>query len=251
MSKLLEQLGDWGPIHQSIVDNHPGLYRQLVDFVQFHRTNYTVYPSAPEVFKAFELCQMKDLRVVIIGQDPYHNGAATGLCFGVKEGMKINPSLRVIQKEICRSHGIDESDAKTTEFDYSLSHLAKQGALLLNTTLTVTKGKPNSHEQVWGWYTKEMVRAICQNLDGVIFLLWGKFAQHAFGGIVKEVNNSHDKSHIIFAASHPAAEVYGGNARFIGCNHFIKVNEVIAEPIDWFKVPEKEITEIDNQFNLL
>jgi uracil-DNA glycosylase len=82
MSKLLEQLGDWSSIHQSIVESHPGLYRQLVEFVQFHRDSYTVYPSPPEVFKAFELCQMKDLRVVIIGQDPYHNGAATGLiCF--------------------------------------------------------------------------------------------------------------------------------------------------------------------------
>jgi uracil-DNA glycosylase len=251
MSKLLEQIGDWGPIHTKLVEDHPGLYGQLKDFIKFHRTNYTVYPASPEVYKAFELCQMKDLRVVIIGQDPYHNGAATGLAFGVKEGMKINPSLRVIQREICRSHGIDESDAKTTEFDYSLSHLAKQGVLLLNTTLTVTKGKPNSHEQIWGWYTKGIVREICNELDGVIFLLWGKFAQHAFGGIIKEVNSFHDKSHIIFAASHPAAEVYGGNARFIGCNHFIKVNEIIAEPIDWFKLPEKKEDELESQFNLL
>ena len=175
----------------------------------------------------------------------------THVAFGVRENMKINPSLQIIKKEICRSHGIDESDAKTTEFDYSLSHLAKQGVLLLNTTLTVTKGKPNSHEQIWGWYTKGIVREICNQLDGVIFLLWGKFAQHAFGGIIKEVNNSKDKSHIIFAASHPAAEVYGGNARFIGCNHFIKVNEIIAEPIDWFKLPEKKEDELESQFNLL
>lgn len=131
-------------------------------------------------------------------------------------------------------------------------HLAKQGVLLLNTTLTVTKGQPNSHEPVWSWYTKEMVKEICEHLDGVIFLLWGKFAQHAFGAIIKEANLNHDKSHIIFAASHPAAEVYGGNAKFIGCNHFIKVNDVIAEPIDWFKLPEKRFEpEIDSQFNLL
>lgn len=79
MSKLLQQLGDWAPIHEKIVASSPSRYKQLVDFVQFHRNQGTVYPAPSEVFKAFELCQMKDLRVVIIGQDPYHNGAATGL----------------------------------------------------------------------------------------------------------------------------------------------------------------------------
>lgn len=82
MSKLLDQIGDWGPIHTKLVEDHPGRYGQLKEFIQFHRTHYTVYPASPEVYKAFELCQLKDLRVVIIGQDPYHNGAATGLiCF--------------------------------------------------------------------------------------------------------------------------------------------------------------------------
>lgn len=250
MSKMLEQFGDWVSIRQTVVDSNPQEYKQLTDFVKTQRSEATVYPASPEVYRAFELCQLKDLRVVIIGQDPYHNGAATGLAFGVKSGSKINPSLRVIREEIYNSHGMDSKD-KSIEFDYTLEHLAKQGVLLLNTTLTVTKGKPNSHEQYWGWFTKGMVKEICKQLDGVIFLLWGKFAQQAFGDIIKEANMMHDKQHIMFKASHPAAEVYGGNAKFIGCNHFIKVNEIVATPIDWFKLPEKsDSLDFETQLNI-
>jgi uracil-DNA glycosylase len=166
------------------------------------------------------------------------------VAFGVKEGSKINPSLRIIREEIFNSHGLDSKDG--SEFDFTLEHLAKQGVLLLNNTLTVTKGRPNSHEGYWGFYTKGIVKEICTRLDGVIFLLWGKFAQQAFGDIIKEANMMQDKQHIIFKASHPAAEVYGGNARFIGCNHFIKVNEIVGTPINWFTMPEKQ-----PQINLL
>lgn len=246
MSKLLEQIGDWGPVHEALVANYPDEYNHLITFVKAQRAEATVYPASPEVYRAFELCQLKNLRVVIIGQDPYHNGAATGLAFGVKAGSKINPSLRIIREEIFNSHGMDSKD--TTKFDFTLEHLAKQGVLLLNNTLTVTKGRPNSHEGYWSFYTKGIVKEICTRLDGVIFLLWGKFAQQAFGDIIKEANMMHDKQHIIFKASHPAAEVYGGSARFIGCNHFIKVNEIVGTPINWFEMPEK--VETDNTFNL-
>lgn len=79
MSKLLEQIGDWGPVHEALVANYPDEYNHLITFVKAQRAEATVYPASPEVYRAFELCQLKDLRVVIIGQDPYHNGAATGL----------------------------------------------------------------------------------------------------------------------------------------------------------------------------
>jgi len=115
-------------------------YEVLKSTLKAERTSRIVYPSSPEVLRAFELTQLKDLKAVIIGQDPYHNGAATGLAFGVREGFKINPSLRVIYKELCLEHGEEE----LPNFDFSLESWAKQGVLLLNTPLTVVKGHPNS-----------------------------------------------------------------------------------------------------------
>lgn len=230
MSKVLEQLGDWGPVYTKVTEDLGLEYEVLKSSLKAERTSRIVYPNSPEVLRAFELTQLKDLKAVIIGQDPYHNGAATGLAFGVRSGFKTNPSLRVIYKELCLEHGEEE----LPNFDFSLESWAKQGVLLLNTTLTVVKGHPNSHESLWKGFVDGMMREMIKIQDNVVFLLWGKYAQNRFESLIKGTNMYDDKSHIIITAPHPAAEVYGSmKAGFIGSNCFMKANDNLSTPIDW------------------
>jgi len=232
MSKLIEQLGDWSSLFHEVIDEMGDSYTLLTSTLKAQRTLRTVYPSSPEVLRAFEMTQLKDLKAVIIGQDPYHNGAATGLAFGVKPGFKINPSLKVIYKELCLEYGEEE----IPDFDYSLEHWAKQGVLLLNTTLTVVKGHPNSHENLWKGFVDGMIKRMTRQQDNVVFLLWGKYAQNRFKPIIDNANLLDAKSHVIITAPHPAAEVYGSmKAGFIGSNCFMKANDNLSTPIDWVK----------------
>jgi uracil-DNA glycosylase len=230
MSKVLEQLGDWAPLYQRVVDDMGDSYKLLTSTLKAERASRTVYPSSPEVLRAFEMTQLKDVKVVIIGQDPYHNGAATGLAFSVRNGYTINPSLRVIYKELCLEHGEDE----LPDFDFSLEHWAKQGVLLLNTTLTVVKGHPNSHESLWKGFVDGMVKELVREKDNVVFLLWGKYAQNRFKALIEGTNMYDGKSHVVITSPHPAAEVYGSmKAGYIGSNCFMKANDNLAYPIDW------------------
>jgi len=231
MSKVLEQLGDWAPVYTQVTEELGLEYEVLKSTLKAERTSRIVYPSSPEVLRAFELTQLKDLKAVIIGQDPYHNGAATGLAFGVREGFKINPSLRVIYKELCLEHGEEE----LPNFDFSLESWAKQGVLLLNTTLTVVKGHPNSHENLWKGFVDAMMRNMIRfHKDDVVFLLWGKYAQNRFKAMIEASNNYDGKSHVIITTAHPAAEVYGSmKAGFVGSNCFMKANDNLSTPINW------------------
>lgn len=230
MSALKEQLGDWFPLYERVVKANPQSFQDLTTMLKAARTSKTVYPDSREVFRAFELCQLKDVGLVIIGQDPYHNGAATGLAFGVKSGFTINPSLRVIYKEICNTYGVEA----LPDFDYSLESWAKQGVLLMNTTLTVVKGHPNTHEKAWKWFTSGMIAELCYEKDNIVFLLWGKYAQDRFSNIIASHNMLFNKTHVAIKSAHPAAEVYGNmKAGFLGSNCFEKANMQLAEPIDW------------------
>lgn len=230
MSKVLEQLGDWAPVYTQATEELGLEYEVLKSTLKAERASRIVYPSSPEVLRAFEMTQLKDLKAVIIGQDPYHNGAATGLAFGVRPGFKINPSLRVIYKELCLEYGEEE----LPNFDFSLEHWAKQGVLLLNTTLTVVKGHPNSHESLWRGFVDKMVTKMVREKDNVVFLLWGKYAQNRFEALVKGTNMYDGKSHVVITAPHPAAEVYGSmKAGFVGSNCFMKANDNLSTPIDW------------------
>lgn len=239
MSELIKTLGDWYPFYEKTIQKFPKDFDLLKRTLSAARTSRTVYPDGPEVFKAFELCQYADLKVVIIGQDPYHNGAATGLAFGVKEGFNINPSLRVIHNEVIQSHDLqdDFNNPEPVEFDYTLTSWAKQGVLLLNNTLTVVKGHPNSHEPYWRFFTRDIVKQIAETKESVVFMLWGKFAVETFEPIVKEAIEVHNKYHKIIKAAHPAAEVYGSmKAGFTGSNCFIKCNQFLdnfTTPITW------------------
>lgn len=229
MSKLNEQLGDWYLIFEKVTKDMGASYQLLLSTLKAERASKTVYPSSSEVLRAFEVTQLKDLKAVIIGQDPYHNGAATGLAFSVRNGFKINPSLRVIYKELCMEHEEEELEG----FDYTLESWAKQGVLLLNTTLTVVKGHPNSHESLWRGFVDGMVREMLKEKDNVVFLLWGKYSQSRFDAMIKE-SNMEGKSHVVIAAPHPAAEVYGSmKAGFLGSYCFTKVNNYLPDTIKW------------------
>jgi uracil-DNA glycosylase len=129
---------------------------------------------------------------------------------------------------------LEHGEEELPNFDFSLESWAKQGVLLLNTTLTVVKGHPNSHESLWRGFVDKMVGKMIQEKDNVVFLLWGKYAQNRFDSLVKSTNMYYGKSHVVITAPHPAAEVYGSmKAGFVGSNCFMKANDYLAQPIDW------------------
>ncbi|MEX1013504.1 MAG: uracil-DNA glycosylase [Waddliaceae bacterium] len=178
------------------------------------------YPPKENVFRAFELTPFEKVRVVILGQDPYHGeGQAEGLCFSVPEGIKPPPSLRNIFKEL-------HSDLGITPKSCSLAPWARQGVLLLNTTLTVRRGEPLSHKDLgWEQLTDVVIQKLNEKRDPVIFVLWGKHAQQ------KELLIPKDSHHLILKAAHPSPfSAYRG---FFGCSHFSKINSFLNEPIDW------------------
>lgn len=224
MSKeLLSRVGDWGKVLGPLFDDPR--FEETRKSISIQSLSNKVYPEKADVFKAFELCQMKDLKVVILGQDPYHNGSATGVAFGVKEGDRIPPSLRIIYKELC-----SQFDHYPEEFDYSLQHWGKQGVLLLNTALTVNAKQAGSHSVFWRWWTKEVIKGICEHKRHTIFVLWGKHAQSYKENIPIAVLQS----------AHPAAEAYsGGSGGFYGNGHFLNINERVSPKINWFELPKK------------
>lgn len=184
-----------------------------------------IYPPGPLIFNAFTQTPFNKVRVVIIGQDPYHNpGQAHGLSFSVPSGVKPPPSLMNIYKEINSSLGIP----MPAEFG-NLIKWAEQGVMLLNAILTVRANEPGSHSKI-GWmnFTDAVIKKISDEKTGVIFLLWGKFAQE------KQVLIDETKHHVLKAA-HPSP--FSAFQGFFGCNHFLKVNELLTshelQPIDW------------------
>lgn len=239
--KIKEQLGDWAPILAPIFDSQR--FAKLKKDLSEEYRNYTCYPAVSNVFRAFDWTQFRDLRVVIIGQDPYHNGIATGLAFATNSG-KLSPSLRNIVKELHESHGQDVNP----EFDTSLEHWARQGVLLINTSLTVREKEPNSHKKIWEGFTVEVLKRIRAKHNNIVFVGWGKDAQSLIEQIqVTDAEETlslfpeEEGSHWVLTAPHPAAESYsGGTAGFFGCNHFVKINEYLESPIDFFKYPEDE-----------
>ena len=184
-----------------------------------------IFPKVEDRFKAFDLTPLKKIKVVILGQDPYHGaGQAHGLSFSVPEGIKIPPSLRNIYKEL-------ESSVEGYAIPASgnLEHWAKQGVFLLNAVLTVEQGKANSHsKQGWESFTDNVISEIDKQCDGVIFLLWGSYAQ-------KKAKLINQEKHQLLTSVHPSPlSAYRG---FLGCDHFNKVNKILTErggyPIKW------------------
>ncbi len=200
-------------------------FKNLTDFVRGeYLSGKTIYPAAKNIFNAFNLCPLSDVRVVIIGQDPYHEpGQAHGLCFSVESGTELPPSLVNIYKEI-------ESDLGHKSItNGDLSAWAKQGVLLLNATLTVRAHAAASHVgRGWETFTDAVIKTIAQNKKHVVYMLWGSFAQNKAAIVDKNEN-------LVLCSAHPSPlSAYRG---FFGNHHFSKANEYLVQhgqsPIDW------------------
>ena len=225
-SLLGPQLGDWTALLRSWRANAAG--RKLVAAVDARvAAGAVVYPA--EVFSAFELTPMAQTRVVILGQDPYHGpGQAEGLAFSVAAGQRIPPSLRNIVRELQREFGLP---APTSG---SLRPWARQGVLLLNTTLTVEAGRPASHA-AWGWQalTDAAIQSLVADARPKVFMLWGAHAQ-AQAARIEAVG----ARHLLLKCNHPSPlSATRGPAPFAGCGHFRLCNEFLValgqSPLDW------------------
>ncbi len=201
-------------------------FEKIVSFLKAEKkAGKIIYPPGPLIFNAFNCTHFDNVKVVILGQDPYHNpGQAHGLSFSVPDGVAPPPSLVNIYKEIKEDLGIDIPAKKG-----NLEKWARQGVLLLNAALTVEANQPMSHSQVgWHHFTDDVIRILSEKKEGLVFILWGKFAQGKEPLI--------DKSkHLILKAAHPSPfSAYNG---FFGCHHFSKANKWLQDhgerAIDW------------------
>jgi len=198
---------------------------QLKENVYTEYENFTCFPPKELIFNAFNLCSFDDLKVVIIGQDPYHGvGEANGLCFSVNDNVKIPPSLRNIYTEI-------NADLNRIMLPTSgnLEHWAKQGVLLLNATLTVRKDEANSHKHLdWQKFTNAVIQKISDEKEHVVFLLWGSFAQ-------KKIKFIDESKHFILQSGHPSFA--HSHKKWFNNNHFSKTNNYLInnslDIIDW------------------
>lgn len=220
MSKVKSQ-GVWVEWEEVLSEEMQKPYmRALKEFLS--KEEREVYPLEEEIFQAFQLTPFEKVKVVILGQDPYHGpGEAHGLCFSVKRGIKLPPSLKNIFKELKGDLGIEPASHGCLE-DW-----AKRGVLLLNTTLTVRKGEPLSHYgRGWEQFTDVVIEKLAQKKDPIVFMLWGRLA-------VEKGHNIH-KPHLVLKASHPSPFSV---KNFLGCKHFSKANDFLKsvgkEPIDW------------------
>lgn len=182
------------------------------------------YPPADRVFAALDLTPLPDVRVVILGQDPYHGrGQAMGLCFSVPAGVPQPPSLRNVFQELHDDVGVPSPSGG------DLTPWARRGVLLLNAVLTVSPGKPASHAgHGWERFTDRVIAELCARRDGVVFLLWGRYAQQK-GAVIDTAR------HHVLTAAHPSP--YSAANGFFGCRHFSRANALLAadgsEPVDW------------------
>lgn len=199
-------------------------FNELKDFLVTERQRHTVFPKGADMFRAFNLTPFDQVKVVILGQDPYHGvGQAHGLCFSVTDGVPPPPSLQNIFVELERDLGIPRPATG------DLSPWAKQGVLLLNATLTVRADQAGSHQgRGWERFTDAAIAALARERSGLVFLLWGRFAQ------AKEQMIDPEK-HYILKAPHPSP--LSAHRGFIGCGHFHTANELLEaqglEPIEW------------------
>lgn len=199
-------------------------FAQLVNFLHAEKAaGQVIYPPGNKIFRAFELTPLDKVKVVILGQDPYHNpGEAMGLSFSVPSGVRTPPSLKNIFREIETDLGIRMSGWP------ELESWARQGVLLLNSILTVRAGQAASHSRIgWQEFTDAVIHTVSDNCEGVVFLLWGRYAQ----GKRELIDRTR---HFVLEAAHPSPLAGGA---FFGCRHFSKTNEILLAqgkaPIDW------------------
>ena len=199
-------------------------FQQLIDFVKNEYHTQTVYPPGSEIFKAFDQCNFEEVKVVIIGQDPYHGpGQANGLCFSVHDGVRMPPSLVNIFKELYNDLG------KPVPGSGNLERWAKQGVLLLNATLTVRASAPGSHQNKgWEQFTDAAIRVISEEKENIVFILWGAYAQKK-GEVIDR------QKHFVIASPHPSP--FSADRGFFGSKPFSKANAFLRsknlKEIEW------------------
>ena len=212
---------DWDEVLAGEFDQE--YYKRIRYFLKQEYAEQTVYPPMEYIFNALRLTPYSSVKAVILGQDPYHGpGQAHGLCFSVQPGVKVPPSLQNIYKELKSDLGIEPPK------DGTLTKWAKQGVLMLNTTLTVRAGQPASHSRIgWQTFTDAVIKTISDRCEGVVFLLWGNYARS------KAVLVDKSRHHVL-EAPHPSPLARGA---FFGCRHFSATNEILAaegkSPVDW------------------
>ena len=213
---------DWNELLKAEFEKE--YYIQLRQFLVNEYNSETVYPDRHDIFNALHYTPYKDVKVLLLGQDPYHGpGQAHGLSFSVQPGVKTPPSLVNIYKELHQELGCEIPN------NGYLTKWAKQGVLLLNTVLTVRRSQPNSHKgQGWEIFTDRIIELVAQKEEPVVFLLWGKHAQAKKSLIT-------GKHHLILESPHPSP--FSANRGFFGNNHFLLTNNFLQEndctPIDW------------------
>lgn len=219
---VIIQNKSWNSVLQGEFDKP--YFKELQAFVAKERASKTIYPPQEQVFAAFEELDFKDVKVVILGQDPYHGEfQANGLAFSVHQGVKFPPSLKNIFKELEDDLGIKNLR------NGDLSQWVKQGVLLLNATLTVEATKAGSHQKKgWETFTDKVIEIVATQLDHIVFVLWGSYAQKKGKMIDRD-------KHFVIETAHPSPlSVYRG---FYGSKPFSKINtyliEVKKEPVDW------------------
>lgn len=199
-------------------------YKKLYDTVKREYETQRVYPESGDIFNAFELTPLKDVKAVILGQDPYHNqGQAHGLSFSVKPGVSVPPSLQNIYTELHNDVGTYIPD------NGFLEKWAREGVLMLNTVLTVRAHRPLSHRNIgWEEFTDAAIRAVNREDRPIVFMLWGRAAKE------KKLMLNNPR-HLVLTAAHPSP--FSANSGFFGCRHFSKCNAFLeangVEPIDW------------------
>ncbi len=201
-------------------------FKKLTAFVKEEYQEGSVYPAPQNIFRAFDLCPFDKVKVVILGQDPYHGaGQANGLSFAVNDGVATPPSLQNIFKEIAS----DWEGRTLPKRDGDLSRWAEQGVLLLNATLTVRARTAGSHQgKGWEEFTDAVIRTLSENREHLVFLLWGNYAK-AKGAHIDRAR------HLVLTAPHPSP--FSAASGFFGCKHFSKANDYLIAhgeaPIDW------------------
>ena len=203
-------------------------FAQLKEFLVAERQQYTCYPPGGKIFNAFDSTPFDKVKVVILGQDPYHEpGQAMGLCFSVPNGIQVPPSLVNIITEINADLG-----TQIPKTNGDLSGWAEQGVLLLNATLTVRAHQAGSHQhRGWETFTDAAIQALSLQRSGIVFLLWGSYA------IAKKALIDTTKHHVL-TAPHPSP--LSAYRAFFGCHHFSQTNNILAaqgeQPIDWTRI---------------
>lgn len=239
------QIGqEWYDLLEPILTSD--LVKGIRQRVQQARQTAKIYPESNRVFRAFKLCTPSHVKVIVVGQDPYHDGTANGLAFGYLDFAKkpYGKSLDIIYKEVQR----DLHDNFLLDYDFSLEAWAKQGVFLLNSVLTVQEKRPNSHANIgWERFTKSVLYKLYCDPAPKVFMLWGKIAQEHFDAVLKVYNNPTFEqevnrlpvNHLILKAKHPAADLYNKDqfgdvapnypTTFSGCKHFSQANEFLKQ----------------------